>query len=65
MKKTDNSGARLLLLGIARYQGGSAEEDWFRAEEELRNRHAEMRMPERHAPAAFAPAPVRARMTTV
>ena len=28
------------------YQGGSAEEDWFRAEEEVRKRHAQMRAPE-------------------
>ena len=27
------------------YQGGSAEEDWLRAEEELRKRHARMRAP--------------------
>ncbi len=27
------------------YQGGSAEEDWLRAEEELRKRHAQMRVP--------------------
>lgn len=26
-------------------QGGSQEEDWLRAEEELRKRHAQMRMP--------------------
>ncbi len=27
------------------YQGGSAEEDWLRAEEELRKRHVQMRAP--------------------
>jgi hypothetical protein len=27
------------------YNGGSAEEDWLRAEEEVRKRHAQMRMP--------------------
>lgn len=27
------------------YQGGTAEADWLRAEEELRKRHAQMRVP--------------------
>ena len=27
------------------YQGGSQEQDWLRAEEELRKRHAPLRMP--------------------
>ena len=33
-------------------QGGSAEEDWLHAEQELRKRHAQMRMPKGQRAAA-------------
>jgi hypothetical protein len=34
------------------YQGGSQEEDWLRAEEELRKRHAQLRMAKEQLAAA-------------